>query len=370
MNMHNFLKIVSLVELCIVGLHVPSSAWAHVREHADESREEPGDKPNERVPSRVMERLTPQVESSGRAGEVSRDGVIDKGEYTHRVALGGGALILHWRIDEERVEIGIVARTTGWAAIGIEPTQSMQDADMIVGWVDDDDRVVVQDQFSTGRFGPHAPDESLGGTSDILDFGGSEKEGVTTLEFNRRLLTGDENDKPFPATGTLVVIWAIGTTDDTGMKHAQKGKAEVIVSKGSSIEAPILWPIHAVLMGLSSVLLMAGMFIARYRRRKDKCWLPKHKTLGTSGLVILFMGFGVAYYMVSFFPHGHFSGGHAYLGIIALALAGVVPFAGFSIARAGRHRALVRAFHVWIGRTTLVLLIAAGVLGLITIDIL
>lgn len=118
---------------------------------------------------------------------------------------------------------------------------------------------------------------------------------------------------------------------------------------------PVLKPIHAVLMGLGTMQLLAGMLIAR-RRARDKFWLPKHKTLGVVSPLLLLVGAGAAYAMVDSSGSGHLAVPHAWLGLTAAGLTLLMPLLGFSIQwLPGRGRTL-RALHVWIGRLALLLL--------------
>lgn len=92
--------------------------------------------------------------------------------------------------------MAIKGHTTGWVAIWFEPSVAMKDADMIFGWVQDG-QIVVMDTYSTGTYGPHPSDEEPGGTNDILAFAGKEENGYTVIEFKRNLDTGDQYDKAF-----------------------------------------------------------------------------------------------------------------------------------------------------------------------------
>jgi hypothetical protein len=89
---------------------------------------------------------------------------------------------------------------------------------------------------------------------------------------------------------------------------------------------PVLKPVHAALMGTATLLLVVSMLIAR-RRKKDNSWLGKHKVLGVMALVM--------------------------------------PILGFSIFRLPGQARRLRAVHVWMGRITLLLLVTAGVSGVL-----
>jgi len=155
----------------------------------------------------------------------SADGVISDKEYSNNVHYGN--FELYWSNDDQYIYIGIKVQTLGWLAFGIQPGLKMKDADMIVGFVQER-KVYIFDHFSTGDFGPHNEDTELGGTNDIFEYGGSEDEGFTTIEFMRELDTGDGWDIPL-TKGPNKIIWAFGTNDGSGFKHTTRGYGEIIL---------------------------------------------------------------------------------------------------------------------------------------------
>jgi hypothetical protein len=162
-----------------------------------------------------------------RAVQPNVDGVVKTGEYDHSTVLGDGIYTLSWTITGDTVWFGIQATTTGWVALGIDPQIAMNGADMVFGWVSGG-KATVLDQYSTGMFGPHPDDTSLGGTMDLLASAGGEQAGTTTIEFSRKRVTGDAYDKPVPMSGNLKIIWATGNADGVS-PHARKGSGTIEV---------------------------------------------------------------------------------------------------------------------------------------------
>ncbi len=156
------------------------------------------------------------------------DGVVTPGEYNGSKEFGGGSFTVHWKVSADTLHIAMAGETDGWISIGLDPSDGMEDADMIIGWVDASGPHIL-DEFSTGKTGPHKPDTELGGTSDILEYGGTESGGVTTIEFTRKLVTGDEYDNDFPSTGRIDIIWALGTTDEPEQIHGVLGNGTLEV---------------------------------------------------------------------------------------------------------------------------------------------
>jgi hypothetical protein len=174
-------------------------------------------------PSSVPQPLPPQTSLAPEPVKWSADGVITDGEYT-----GTGTFDdyeIHWTSDGNYVYIGMKAKTSGWLAVGTQPGTTMKDADMVMGFVSDG-KATVYDLYSTGDYGPHPQDTELGGTNDILEFGGKEVDGYTTIEFKRLLDTGDKYDRPY-SKGTNEIIWSYGSDDQSTKKHVSRGLGQI-----------------------------------------------------------------------------------------------------------------------------------------------
>ena len=153
------------------------------------------------------------------------DGVIGSGEYLGEASYADGNYELFWSSDQQHIYIGIRARTSGWVSIAVQPVSKMKDADMVFGYVEDG-KVTVLDLYSTGTFGPHPPDTEQGGTDDIIEYGGTQADGHTIIEFKRALVTGDRLDHELSG-GKNQIIWAFGSRDDFNMKHSNRGYGEI-----------------------------------------------------------------------------------------------------------------------------------------------
>jgi len=151
------------------------------------------------------------------------DGFITDGEYVGVETFDDYEI--HWTSDGNYIYIGIKAKTSGWLAVGTQPGTTMKDADVVLGFVSDG-KATVYDLYCTGDYGPHPPDTELGGTNDILEFGGKEVGGYTTIEFKRLLDTGDKYDRPF-SKGTNKIIWSYGLDDQSTIKHVNRGLGEI-----------------------------------------------------------------------------------------------------------------------------------------------
>lgn len=132
---------------------------------------------------------------------------------------------LTWGIDGDRLRIALSGPTDGWIAVGFRPSRAMKDADIHIGYVDGQ-TVVMTDQFGTGLI-THAPDEELGGTTDIGDLSGEEIDGTTTIRYSIPLDSGDDYDQPLTPGETLPVILAWGRADNTSGAHRDRTTIEI-----------------------------------------------------------------------------------------------------------------------------------------------
>ncbi len=130
---------------------------------------------------------------------------------------------LRWRIDGSEIEFHVGGATTGWVAIGFNPSQAMADADYIIGYVSGTD-VMVRDDFGVGMFA-HNADTAIGGNDDLTLIDGEESDGFTRLRLRRPLAAGDEYDQALAAGDDIEVIWALGPdgADNFSSHHKARG---------------------------------------------------------------------------------------------------------------------------------------------------
>ncbi len=144
---------------------------------------------------------------------------------------------LYYYVKGEIVYFKMEGKITGYLVVGFEPTSKMKDADMVFGYVVGKNAYVF-DAYSTGEYGPHPEDTSLGGKNSILDSKGTESNGITTIEFSRYLDTKDKYDKVITFDKNIKIIWAISDKDDFNAKHTQSGSGTIILKKMDEITKP------------------------------------------------------------------------------------------------------------------------------------
>jgi len=293
----------------------------------------------------------------------SIDGRIAAGEYPFEASFN--LVTVYWRINGETISMALDAATPGWVALGLEPEDAMAGADMIFGWVQDG-KTTVLDCYATGPFGPHPPDIELGGTDDLIYSAGSQEQGRTVIEFSRSLISDDQYDKPFSLSRPVRIIWAVSDDDDFDANHVQAGFGVLELGSGtaSAGHRKLLLIGHAAFLSVSFLLMVVGMLLARYLKRK-KWWLKVHRRLGLSGGILGLLGLGLGAYMVEVTSGVHIKAVHTYVGLLTVVLIILTLIIGRSILKGkGGKQARLR-LHRWIGRVTLIMMLATIVLGLL-----
>jgi hypothetical protein len=174
--------------------------------------------------------------------------------------------------------------------MGLDPIVVADNADLVFGWVDDQGRPSVVDAHSQGAYGPYPPDTRLGGSDDILDYAGSEREGVTTLEFTRLLDTGDGHDSTIQPRGGNKIIWMYGEVDDYNTRFTDMGYAWLRSEKGEPAGGSLRTLLRFILMALSIVLLYFGFFVPVSRKGGEE----KGRAYQYFGLAGVVLGLGSA----------------------------------------------------------------------------
>ncbi len=138
-------------------------------------------------------------------------------------------VLFEYRVTQDglNLEGKLTANTTGWVAVGFNPTSVMRNANIIIAYVSGGN-TLIRDDWGTSNTA-HVSDISLGGTSDVTLTGGSETAGQTSVEFTLPLQTADQYDRPLQIGSTYTVILARGANGAdsfTGM-HADAGYGSI-----------------------------------------------------------------------------------------------------------------------------------------------
>jgi len=134
-------------------------------------------------------------------------------------------ITLEFKIEGDNLHCKLSASTTGWVAVGFNPSQQMKDANFIIGYVDNGSGY-IRDDFGVSNT-VHEADINLGGSEDITLLSSSEAEGITRLEFNLPLDSGDSYDRTMEAGQSYPLILAKGSSDDFTGYHTAVGMASL-----------------------------------------------------------------------------------------------------------------------------------------------
>ncbi len=131
--------------------------------------------------------------------------------YSHKIEVE--KIVFQWQIDDKQIHIQLSAPTTGWVGIGFNPSDGMKDANIVLGYVKNG-KVKVSDEFGT-EVKQHKKDTRLGGTQNVTNIKGSEKDGVTTISFTMPLDSGDAKDQILAVDKDTYVLLAHSSGRDS-----------------------------------------------------------------------------------------------------------------------------------------------------------
>lgn len=158
-------------------------------------------------------------------------GVAIASEYDHK--LDSDKMDVFWKIEGDKIHVKLSAKTTGWVAIGFDPENAMQGANIIIGAVKDG-KVKIEDHYGDRKRG-HQSDEKLGGANHVLDPKGMEEGGVTTISFTLALDSGEKWDKPIDPGKMSRIMIAYGSGKDSFRAgHAWRGVYDLNYTTGES----------------------------------------------------------------------------------------------------------------------------------------
>ena len=294
------------------------------------------------------------------------DGRVTPGEYAFNVSFEGGFFELHWTMLGDRIQLAISARTTGWLALGLEPTKMMQNADMIIGWWNSTTDFQIVDAYSTGLTGPHPPDTQLGGTYDILSYLATQDNGTTTLELTRMLDTKDPFDHVILANRDMHIIWSTSDSKEFDQKHSHKGLGVVNFATGKAkpVSAPRLWPYHATLMVTGAVLFVAIYFMHDLKRKDRALWTKLHHVTIAAAASSSIAGLTLGLYMVGLLGQGHLRVLHAFVGATTLTIVITSLALGLVFHFVKPLKRRTRMPHMAMGASTIVMMVVTVITGL------
>ncbi len=136
---------------------------------------------------------------------------------------------LQWKADGDEISVQVSAPTTGWVAVGFDPSKQKADASIIIGYVAEGE-VFLRDDFGISNT-RHGADVDNGGVDNLSNVAGSEIDGVTTISFTMPLDSGDALDKPLVPGSTSEVLMAHGPdgADNFATYHGRGNRGSVMI---------------------------------------------------------------------------------------------------------------------------------------------
>jgi hypothetical protein len=164
---------------------------------------------------------------AGGTQEVAAQGSAAQEPGSSRFVEAAGMKLL-WEVSGDEMIFTLQGGTTGWVAVGINPSRVMKDAQIVIAYVADGD-LVGSDHFGTGIFS-HKADTELGGSDDVRFISGEESDGVTTVRFALPLDSGDSFDTLLTPGKEHLLLLSRGPNgaDNFSSKHAAKGKVKAV----------------------------------------------------------------------------------------------------------------------------------------------
>ncbi len=132
-----------------------------------------------------------------------------------------------WVFKADTIEFTMSAPTTGWIALGFNPTKRMKDADYILAYVENG-QVYISDEYGTGNTS-HRSDVSLGGKKSAKAISSIEEAKKTTITFSLPLNSGDQYDTVFVEGEKCKVLGAYSTSKNFSSRHRKRDSSDSIL---------------------------------------------------------------------------------------------------------------------------------------------
>eukprot|EP01118_Nematostelium_gracile_P016416 TRINITY_DN6793_c0_g1_i1.p1 TRINITY_DN6793_c0_g1~~TRINITY_DN6793_c0_g1_i1.p1 ORF type:complete len:255 (-),score=63.74 TRINITY_DN6793_c0_g1_i1:403-1167(-) len=223
--------------------------------------------------------------------------VINPSDYPATMVLKPDLLTVWWKVDEnaKTIEVALQCNCTGWVGFGLSSGEMKLSDVTISTYVSG--QLVIEDYWIDGNY-KVASDVSRGGVNNVLEFNGTQINGVSSYKFIRPLFTNDTDFDYMFNSGTLTGIFAGKKTDQTISHHEFQGIISADFYTGSAFvpvdEKRNSVYIHAVLMLLAwACFIPMGSLLARFGKY-FYWWFNLHRIVQMTGLTLAVAGFILA----------------------------------------------------------------------------
>ncbi|GAB5601862.1 hypothetical protein FJNA_03860 [Thermus sp. FJN-A] len=148
------------------------------------------------------------------------DGRVAGGEYAKRFVHEKSGFTLYWSVVGDTLYLALEGESKGWIGLGFlaEKTDKKKGADQYLFYVEEG-RPVALDMYQVKRTGAPVPDEKEGGKNSILAFAATYEGGKWTVEFSRKLKTGEATDVEIVPGRKLILMLAHAGKMDPKEEH-------------------------------------------------------------------------------------------------------------------------------------------------------
>jgi hypothetical protein len=148
------------------------------------------------------------------------DGKIAGGEYAKSYKHEKSGFALYWSVVGDTLYLALEGESKGWIGLGFlaEKTDKKKGADEYLFYLEGG-RPVALDLYQTKRTGAPVPDEKEGGKNSILAFAATYEGNRWTVEFSRKLKTGEPTDVEIAPGRKLLLLLAHADKMDPKEEH-------------------------------------------------------------------------------------------------------------------------------------------------------
>jgi hypothetical protein len=139
------------------------------------------------------------------------DGKVNAGEYAKTLKHEKSGVTLSWSIVGDTIYIALQGDSGGWIGLGMlaEKDDKKKGADSYI-FTMDGGKMVALDMTQIKRTGAPQPDDEEGGKNSILQAAGGVSGKTWTVEFSRKLKTGEPTDMEITAGKKFFLMIAKG----------------------------------------------------------------------------------------------------------------------------------------------------------------
>ncbi|AFV76182.1 hypothetical protein Thermus77359_03020 [Thermus oshimai] len=148
------------------------------------------------------------------------DGKIAAGEYAKSYKHEKSGITLYWSIVGDTLYLALEGESKGWIGVGFlsEKTNKKQGADQYLFYLEGG-KLVALDMYQTKRTGAPVPDDKEGGKNSILASAATYEGGRWSVEWSRKLKTGEPTDVDLAAGRKLILLLAHAEKMDPKEEH-------------------------------------------------------------------------------------------------------------------------------------------------------